>query len=347
MRFERAYAGRGRVKVPAIDLRRSKQQNLGRGEAIMNKVWRAAFLLNALPFFAIPMPAQEPDVRHDHEDPSAETRTIPLWSGRAPGALGDADEDRPTLTLYPAYASHAPTAAVIVFPGGSYSWLANNHEGRQVANWLNGAGITAFVVKYRVGPRYHHPVELGDAQRAIRLVRASAKELGVLPDKIGVVGFSAGGHLVSTAITHFDSGDPQALDPIDRASSRPDFAVLAYPVISLNAEYAHHGSRDNLLGENPSTELLRELSSELNVTPQTPPTFLFSSSTDTVVPPENSVAFYLALHKAGVPAELHIFESAPHGVGLDLADPAVGEWSTLLLHWLRERKLFSTPSQDH
>jgi acetyl esterase/lipase len=262
-----------------------------------------------------------------------------LWGGKAPSALGDTDSDRPTITLYSASLEHDPVPAVLVFPGGSYGYLATNHEGRQIANWLNAAGLTAFVVKYRLGPRYHHPVELGDAQRAIRMVRARAKEFGVVPDKIGVMGFSAGGHLASTTITHFDSGNPQAEDPIDRASCRPDFAVLAYPVISLIAAYTHQGSRRNLLGENPRPELIRELSSELNVTSQTPPTFLFSSTTDTVVPPENSVAFYLALRKAGVPAELHIFQSAPHGVGLDLADPAVGKWTDLLLHWFRQRKL--------
>jgi acetyl esterase/lipase len=264
-----------------------------------------------------------------------------LWNGNAPGALGDSEFDTPTLTLYAPSSEHEASAAVIVIPGGSYQWLATNHEGRQVANWLNALGITAFVLKYRLAPRYHHPVELGDAQRAIRLVRARAKELGVLPDKIGVMGFSAGGHLASTTETHFDSGNPQASDPIERVSSRPDFAVLAYPVISLTAEYTHQVSRKNLLGDNPDPALVRELSSELNVTPKTPPTFLFSTSTDTVVPPENSVAFYLALRKAGVPAELHIFEDEPHGVGLDLKDPSVGEWSTLLLHWIRARELLS------
>ena len=154
--------------------------------------------------------------------------------------------------------------------------------------------------------------------------------------------FSAGGHLASTTITHFDTGNPRAVDLIDRASSRPDFAVLAYPVISLVAEYTHQGSKKNLLGEKPKPELVRELSGELNVTAQTPPTFLFSTTTDTVVPPENSVAFYLALRKAGVPAELHIFENAPHGVGLDLDDPAVGQWSNLLIHWLRLHRLLPT-----
>jgi acetyl esterase/lipase len=274
-----------------------------------------------------------------NQDPSADTITIPLWDGKAPGALGTSDEDRPTLTWYAPDSDHKLHTAIIVIPGGSYGYLATNHEGRQIANWLNGIGITAFVLRYRLGPRYHHPIELGDAQRAIRLVRARARDLAVAPEKIGVFGFSAGGHLASTTETHLDSGDPQAADPVDRASSRPDFAILAYPVISFTADYTHQGSKRNLLGDNPRPELVRELSGELNVTAQTPPTFLFSTSTDTVVPPENSVAFYLALRKAGVPAELHIFESAPHGVGLDFADPAVGEWSTLLLHWLRSRQL--------
>jgi acetyl esterase/lipase len=298
----------------------------------------ALLLLAAVPVLAQDS-ARKNDSQHVLEDASAEPKTMALWEGKAPGALGDADADRPTITFYAVSSNHKPSAAVIVFPGGGYGHLATNHEGRQIANWLNAAGITAFVVRYRLGPRYHHPTELGDAQRAIRLVRARAKEFGVSPDKIGVLGFSAGGHLASTTQTHFDSGNPSAVDTIDRVSSRPDFAVLAYPVISLTAEYTHKGSSKNLLGENPTPELLKELSSELNVTAQTPPTFLFSTSTDTGVPPENSVAFYLALHKAGVPAELHIFENAPHGVGLDLADPAVGEWSYLLLQWFRERKI--------
>ena len=296
--------------------------------------------------FAIPLRAQQTSPpRRENQDPSAEPVTMPLWQGKAPGALGDADSDRPTLTLYAPWTGYPPNPghplapAVIVFPGGSYGFLASNHEGRQMANFLNAMGLTAFVLKYRLGPRYQHPVELSDAQRAIRTVRSRAKEFGVLPDKIGVLGFSAGGHLASTTETDFDSGNQQASDPIERVSCRPDFAILAYPVISLIAEYTHPLSRHNLLGDNPSPALVKELSGELNVTPQTPPTFLFSSSTDTVVPPENSVAFYLALHKAGVPAELHIFENALHGVGLDLADPSVGEWGTLLIHWLRERKV--------
>jgi acetyl esterase/lipase len=264
---------------------------------------------------------------------SAEAPTFPLWENGAPGALGHADVDIPALTYYPAY--HGFPTAVIVAPGGGYGGLAMNHEGRQVANWLNSAGITAFVLRYRLGPRYHHPIELGDAQRAIRLVRTRAAEYGVKPDRIGMIGFSAGGHLASTAETHFDSGNPNAADPIDRASSRPDFAVLGYPVISFTAPYSHRGSVRALLGDSPDPKLLEDLSNELRVTPQTPPTFLFSTSEDAGVPAENSVAFYLALHKLNVPAELHIFQKGDHGVGLDLGDPALGEWPKLLINWLR------------
>ena len=268
-----------------------------------------------------------------------EPQKIALWVGAAPGALGDDETDKPSLTYYAPWGASKSATAVIVAPGGSYRFLASNHEGRQMANWFNALGVAAFVLTYRLGPRYHHPIELGDAQRAIRLVRSRAKEFGARPDRVGIMGFSAGGHLASTAGTHFDNGNPSAQDAIDRLSSRPDFLILAYPVISMNPPYAHEGSVKALLGENPDSQLREELSNELHVTPQTPPTFLFTTSEDTVVPPENSVQFYLACHKAGVPAELHVFQKGPHGVGLDLADPAVGEWPRLLANWMRERGL--------
>ena len=271
----------------------------------------------------------------------AEPQTMPLWEHGAPGALGNEASDQPTLTYYSPLSPGDSGTAVIVAPGGSYRALAMNHEGRQVANWLNAMGVSAFVLKYRLGPRYHHPIELGDAQRAIRMVRARAAEFGVQPDRIGIMGFSAGGHLASTAGTHFDGGNANAADPIDRVSSRPDFVILGYPVITMKEPYVHQGSENMLLGENPDPALREQLSNELQVTPQTPPTFLFTTSTDTLVLPENSVLFYLALHKAGVPAELHVFEKAPHGVGLDLNDPAVGEWPTLLRNWLRTRGLLA------
>ena len=269
---------------------------------------------------------------------SQDPRTVRLWPGNAPGAMGAEDKDIPTLTVYPVNGKGSGVG-VIVCPGGGYGALAMNHEGRQVANFLNSVGITAFVLKYRLGPKYHHPVELGDAQRALRMVRADAKSFGVDVDKVGILGFSAGGHLASSAGTHFDSGKADATDAIDRMSSRPDFMVLGYPVISFTTAYTHKGSLKNLLGDNPDAELVKSLSSELQVTAQTPPTFLFSTSGDTGVPSENSVLFYLALHKAGVPAEIHVFEKGPHGVGLGGMDAALQEWPRLLVMWLRTRGL--------
>ena len=270
-------------------------------------------------------------------NPNAEPETILLWPDGAPGALGNEDGDRPTLTIY--RARQPSGASVVVAPGGGYGALASNHEGRQVANLLNAAGVTAFVLKYRLGPRYHHPIELGDAQRAIRFVRARAQEFGLASDRIGMMGFSAGGHLTATAGTHFDAGQADATDPIDRVSCRPDFLILAYPVISFDPAIAHGGSVRNLLGENPDPKLIEELSNDLRVTPQTPPAFLFHTNADTGVVAENSVRFYLALRRNKVPAELHIFENGPHGVGLALGDPALSEWPVLLTNWLRGRGL--------
>ncbi len=270
---------------------------------------------------------------------SPETPTFPLWEHGAPGALGTSEQDTPTITVYLPIDAPRSGTAVVIAPGGGYGMLASNHEGRQFANWFNAMGMTAFVLKYRLGPRYHHPLELGDAQRAIRWARAHAVQYGFQSDRVGLMGFSAGGHLASTAGTHFDDGKPDAADPIDRVGCRPDFLILAYPVISMSAPYSHGGSANNLLGENASPELRKQLSNEFNVTPQTPPTFLLSTTADTVVPPENTVAFYEALRKAGVPAEMHIFEKGPHGVGLDLDDPVLGVWPTLLTNWLRDRGL--------
>jgi len=268
---------------------------------------------------------------------AAPLKTELLWPDGAPGALGNADEDRPSLTIYLPDSAKAVGAGIVVCPGGGYGMLAMDHEGRQVAEWLNRLGVAAFVLKYRLGPRYHHPVEMQDGQRAVRFVRFHAKDYGIAADRIGVWGFSAGGHLASTVGTHFDSGKTDAADPIDRVSCRPDLMVLAYPVISFTTPYVHQGSMHNLLGDHPDPELVRNLSNELQVTPQTPPTFLFHTDSDDGVPPENSVLFYLALRKNHVPAEMHIFERGPHGVGLAQKDPALSLWPTLLAHWLRTR----------
>ncbi len=271
--------------------------------------------------------------------PIQDGQVLRLWSGPAPGALGNDDPDIPSMTVYLPRSTPAGMSAVIILPGGGYRALAMNHEGRQVANYLNGAGIAAFVVKYRLGPRYHHPIEMGDAQRAIRTVRSHAAAWHIDPARIGIMGFSAGGHLAATVSTHFDAGQPAAADPVDRADSRPDFAILAYPVISLIEPWTHQGSKDNLLGENAPADLARSLSPDLAVTNQTPPTFIFQTNADTTVPAENAVHYYLALRKAGVPAEMHIFQNGPHGVGLALDDPALGQWPALLLDWLRTRGL--------
>ena len=264
------------------------------------------------------------------QEPKAEL----LWPAGAPGALGTQAEDQPSLTPYVLAKGSGSGAAVVICPGGGYQSLSMDKEGYAVAKWLNGLGVSAFVLKYRLGPRYRHPIELGDAQRAIRTVRTRAAEYGLRPDRIGIMGFSAGGHLASTAGTHFDAGDSSAADPIDRASSRPDFLVLCYPVISFGA-FAHVGSRRNLLGDNPDPKLVENLSNELQVTRDTPPTFLFHTTTDSTVPVENSVLFYSALRRAGVPAELHIYERGPHGVGLAPSDPVLATWPARLADWLR------------
>ncbi|HEV2492294.1 MAG TPA: alpha/beta hydrolase [Terriglobia bacterium] len=257
-----------------------------------------------------------------------------LWPDGAPGAAGDAEEDRPSLIVYVPPQGKATGTGIVVCPGGGYAGLAMDYEGSQVAEWLNSLGIAAFVLKYRVGPRYHHPAEMEDGQRAVRFVRFHANGYGIVPDHVGIWGFSAGGHLASTIGTHFDNGKPGG-DAVDRVSCRPDFMVLAYPVISFTTPYAHKGSMRNLLGDKPDVQLVQSLSNELQVTRQTPPTFLFHTNADDAVPPENSVLFYMALRKNEVPAELHIFAAGRHGVGLAHNHPELAIWSKLLVNWLR------------
>ncbi|MCA9093279.1 MAG: alpha/beta hydrolase [Planctomycetaceae bacterium] len=274
-------------------------------------------------------------------DDGVKEEVIPLWPNGAPGAKGNHSIDRPTLTLFPAAEGKRTGGAVIVCPGGGYGGHAMTYEGYDVARWFNSLGVSAYVLQYRVSP-YRHPIPLGDLQRAIRLVRSHAEDWKIDPKKVGILGFSAGGHLCSTASTHFDSGNPKAEDPIDRQSCRPDLAILCYPVISFTEEFTHKGSRSNLLGANPDPELVKFLSSELQVTSETPPTFLFHTDGDTGVPPENSTAYYLALRKAKVTAELHIFKNGPHGVGLgnnkgmpNNPFPELAIWPKLCESWLK------------
>lgn len=256
-----------------------------------------------------------------------------LWPAGAPGAKGAAPVDKPSLTAF-LPASNPTGSAVIVAPGGGYVNLAMDYEGYDVARWLNDHGVAAFVLKYRLGPAYQDPIELGDAKRAIRTVRAKAATYGIAPDHIGMWGFSAGGHLTATAGTQFDAGIAGASDPIERVSSRPDFLVLAYPVITMQGPLAHGGSRKALLGTDPSDADEVRLSADQHVTSKTPPTFLFATTDDNTVPVLNSVLFYQALVKARVPVEMHLFQHGRHGVGLAAKEPALRGWPDLLLVWM-------------
>jgi acetyl esterase/lipase len=304
----------------------------------------SAFSFFVLLFLAMPTVAAEPErpkatkTFPRGEPPAADQAKLMLWPNGAPLANGSEEADTPWLWLYPAPADKATGTAVVVCPGGGYGGLAIAHEGNEIAKRLNDWGVSAFVLKYRVAP-YRHPVPMTDVQRAIRTVRSKAAEWKLDAAKIGVMGFSAGGHLASTAATHFDDGQSDAADPIDRLSCRPDFAILCYPVISFSTEYVHAGSRKNLLGDYARDSFIRSLSNELQVTERTPPTFLFHTGEDKSVPPENSILFYRALRKAGVPAELHIYERGPHGVGLAKDDPVLGTWSERLAGWLKTRGL--------
>lgn len=266
-----------------------------------------------------------------------------LWPKGAPGAVGTEPRDKPTLTAYRPPAGKANGTAVVVCPGGGYGGLALGHEGLEIAQWLNARGVTAFVLKYRLGTRYRHPAPLQDAQRALRTVRANAKAWQVDPKRVGVWGFSAGGHLASTAATHFDDGKPAAADPIERQGCRPDFAILCYPVISMAPPFAHGGSRHNLLGDKPDAKLVESLSNDKQVTARTPPTFLFHTKDDAVVPVQNSTLFYQACLKHKVPAELHLYEKGPHGVGLARRFPDLAGWPDKLEAWMKKRALLPAP----
>ena len=280
------------------------------------------------------------------DEPSSDHEVLKLWPGGTPGAKGtDPDKDVPTLTVWLPKPEMATGSAVVICPGGGYGMLAVDHEGKQVAEWLNSLGVAGFVLKYRLGPRYHHPSMLQDAGRAIRTVRAGGKKWNVDPHKIAIIGFSAGGHLASTAATHFDAGKPDAEDPIERVSSRPDRAILVYPVVALATPYGHSGSKRNLLGDNPSEDQVRSLSNETQVTAETPPTFLAHTNADAGVPAENSLLFAMALRKAKVPVELHLFEKGQHGLGLGggtkqfgiAPDEAFREWPKLCAIWLKRQ----------
>jgi acetyl esterase/lipase len=271
-----------------------------------------------------------------------EPKTLVLWEKGAPGAVGKEPVDVPNMRVFLPHADKATGAAVVICPGGGYGHLADTYEGVDVARWFNSIGVAGVVLKYRLAPRYRHPAPLQDVQRALRLVRHHAKEWGIDPGRVGILGFSAGGHLAATASTHFDDGDPKADDSVERSSSRPNFSILVYAVITLTDPSTHGGSRNNLLGKSPDPKLIEELSNEKRVTERTPPAFLVHTSEDTAVPPENSVLYYLACRKARVPVEMHIFEKGRHGLGMGKRGTPFSQWPELCEAWLRNRNLSGT-----
>jgi acetyl esterase/lipase len=287
-----------------------------------------------------------------------EPTVITLWDGVAPGSeqfqgneesqqrsdggLSDiwiTGVSKPTLTVVAPPEEERNGTAVIICPGGGYGGLSFDKEGLEVGRWFADRGVTAFVLKYRHGGGVHqHPVPLSDVQRAVRLVRSQADEWKILPERVGVMGFSAGGHLAASAGTHFDLGDRKSTKAVEQQSSRPDFLVLVYPVISMDAAITHGGSRANLLGEKPEEALVELMSNEKQVTDQTPPTFLVHATDDGAVPVANALRFYQACIDHKVPAELHVFEKGGHGFGMRQKGP-VEEWPTLLANWLKSRGL--------
>ena len=272
---------------------------------------------------------------------SAEPVTLPLWTEAAPGALGSEEKDIPKTIVYD-IDSTEPAPVLVILPGGGYGGLAMDHEGHQIARWANQMGMSAFICDYRHrGKKYGHPHPLLDAQRLIRMVRSQKEKWNIDPTRVGIIGFSAGGHLCSTVLTHFDEGNAQATDPIDRESSRPDFGILCYPVIDFDQPYTHKGSQRNLIGDDAPKELVQSLSNSTQVTKQTPPTFLWHTAEDTVVPIENSLRFYSALSANGVLSELHCFPSGRHGLGLAAKFPGANQWPELCKQWLIARKVIS------
>lgn len=288
--------------------------------------------------------------------------TQPLWPGDAPGSKGVKDNEKitdrsggkghldraaenvhkPTLTLHLPCKSQASGAAVIICPGGGYGRCVIDKEGNEIARWLNSIGVAGIVLKYRLprpeGHVYGHKVPLADLQRAIRTARANAREWGLKTDQVGVMGFSAGGHLASTAGTHYDAGDPKATDPVEKLGSRPDFMMLIYPVISLSDSVGHGGSRANLLGDKPDPKLVKLYSNELQVTDKTPPAFLVTT-TDDPVKADNSINFYMAMRKAGAPAELHVYADGGHGYGMRKTKSSVSGWPDSCMNWMKSRNI--------
>jgi acetyl esterase/lipase len=274
---------------------------------------------------------------------TAPSKTLNVYPGAVPGALGRTAADRPTIDAY-LPAANPTHSAVLVIPGGSYHDVVADREGAEPAQWLAQRGVAAFVLHYRVAP-YRYPVPIADGERAMRLVRSHAADFGFSPDHLGAWGFSAGGHLASVLATLFDNGVPASPDAIEHMSDRPDFVILAYPVITMKSEFAHPGSRQNLLGPVPDPALVALLSTEDHVTPMSPPAFVFTTNDDDVVPSQNSMFYVAACQRAGVPVEFHMFEHGHHGVGLAAQLLGLRLWSSLLESWMRENQWMAVAPQ--
>ena len=283
----------------------------------------------------------------------AQNQILPLWEGDPPNyketgevTIWDTSDivrirnvQKPDIALFLPSKKNSTGEAVVICPGGGYGILAYDWEGSDIARWLNSEGIAAFVLKYRLpGSKsnivpYKSP--LMDAQRAMRMVRANAEKWNIDPTKIGIMGFSAGGHLASTLSTHFDSGDPSSPDPVEQESCRPDFSVLVYPVISFTGEFTHVGSRTALLGVDADPELVRHFSNELQVTGETPPAILIHSDDDNGVPVENSIVYYEALRANKVTSELHIYPYGGHGYSLAIGQGHLSTWPDRVIEWIK------------
>jgi acetyl esterase/lipase len=296
----------------------------------------ACFCVGCAPAAATASTSGTPAAATVTKPPTGFTKTVVLWPNGAPGALGTGDGDVPKMFVYPATGAGVHSA-VIVMPGGGYAHLAIEREGGEEARWLNTHGVTAFVLEYRLGPRYHFPLPMLDGARAVRYVRSHAAELDVAKDKIGLWGFSAGGHLAGYLAAVHDCGAAGAMDPIERVSDRPDFAILSYGRFSMDDTIPRKTNLEALLGDHPTQAMLDTVSVVKLVTKNTPPCFIFSTSGDQTVNSMNATAFYDALKRAGVPAELHIFERGGHGVGMaqkqkNLAELAI--YPTLVANWM-------------
>jgi acetyl esterase/lipase len=273
-------------------------------------------------------------------DPALGITTLPLWPSGAPETAATATADLPTLTVFVPQKGRGTGSAIVIAPGGAYLGLASNLEGRQVADWFTSRGMTAFVLKYRLGAKYLYPIPLQDAQRAVRLVRSLASTYGFQADHVGMIGFSAGGHLTAATGTLFDAGKPDAADPLERLSDRPDFLVLGYPWLNAMQPSGHFITYCSLIKGIPAETcktLEQKYTPSLHVTAQTPTTFIYSTTDDKTVPISASVDFYNALVAAGVPVEMHIFRHGEHGSGMGSGAAALDQWPALLEEWLRDQ----------